>query len=71
MSDLTHEERLLLLRDILEDVEDFLEAKGIDVPNHEKEQDEFASLIYGTDYGDLTGRFEQTLINWKLIDKEK
>lgn len=71
MKKLKHEDRMLLLSDIVEDIEHFLEKKGINVPNPEKEQDEFAGLIYGTDYGDLTAEIEKTLIIWKLINKEE
>lgn len=38
---------------ILEVFENFLYEKGINIPNDEKEGDENAAIIYGTDYGNL------------------
>lgn len=38
---------------IIEMFEEFLEERGIDVPNDEKDEDPDASTIYGTDYGEL------------------
>lgn len=35
---------------IIEKFEDFLEEKGIVIPNKEKEEDDMASNIYGSDY---------------------
>ena len=38
---------------IIEKFEEFLESKGIDIPNSEKEEDSAASTIYGSDYYQL------------------
>lgn len=44
------------------DREDFLDEKGIDIPNPEKEQSDCPSTIYGTDYGILSDRIETLLV---------
>ena len=48
------------LADLIEDVEDFLEEKGVLIPNGEKLGDEGESAIYGTDYGNLMEAFRET-----------
>ena len=49
--------------------EDFLESKGIDIPNEEKEQSgEGAAIIYGTDYGRLQSDLEEMMCNWSVIE---
>lgn len=70
MSKMDHGERLEMLGEFVEIVEDFLEARGIDIPNDEKEGDDDASMIYGSDYFELTDAFERKMIECGLIDKE-
>ena len=57
-----------LIVDILEAFESFLEEKGIDVPNTEKDDDPEASTIYGSDYGNLCDEIEAILKSYG-IDK--
>jgi hypothetical protein len=54
---------------IIDIFEDFLEAKGVDIPNDEKEQDSDAAIIYGSDYGDLYQQIEELLVNWSEEEK--
>ena len=69
---MTHEDRLTLLSLIIEAFEDFLEERGIDIPNEEKEQDpEHASLIYGSDYMNLESDIEEILVSYGLLKKEE
>ena len=42
-----------LAQEILEIIEDYLEEKGVLINNPEREEDENAALIYGTEYGNL------------------
>ena len=63
-------ERLEILSSFIEIFEDFLEKRGIDVPNDEKEDDPYASPIYGSDYGELESGIEDLLIRLGMIDKE-
>lgn len=62
--------RLELLANIVETFEDFLDEKGIVIDNPEKEEDEFASNIYGTDFGNLCDAIENVLINYDLLKGE-
>lgn len=56
--------RLEIICDFIETFEDFLDEKGIVIPNDEKEQSpDTASNIYGTDYGILSDRIETLLVN--------
>jgi len=62
-----------MLGQIIEVFEDFLEEKGIDVPNDEKaeaDDPESAAIIYGTDYGWLQTELEKLLVNWNIIEEE-
>ena len=68
---LTHSNRLELLGCLAEAVEDLLEEKGISIPNPEKEDDENAAIIYGSDYGILTSAFENILVHSGLLEKEE
>lgn len=40
-------------QEIIELFEEFLESRGIDIPNDEKDEDDWASTIYGSDYDEL------------------
>lgn len=64
-------ERLEVLSSFIEIFEDFLEKRGIDVPNDEKEDDPYASTIYGSDYGELESGIEDLLIRLGMIDREE
>lgn len=58
---------------IIDTFEDFLEEKGIDIPNDEKDDrddPESAAIIYGTDYGQLQTALEGLLLNWGVIERE-
>lgn len=65
-----HDERLELLGALVDIVEDWLDEKGITVHNEEKEQDEMAANINGSDYDYLSANFEELLIKCGLLDKE-
>ena len=64
-----------LVGQIIDIFEDFLEEKGIQIDNPEKEgavicgehPDDLA-IIYGTDYGELQSQIEDTLVRWKLAE---
>ncbi len=62
-------ERLETICEFIEAFEDFLDEKGIVIPNDEKEQDpESASNIYGTDYGNLSEKIESLLIRYGVLN---
>ena len=52
---------------IIDLFEDFLEEKGIVIPNPEKDDDEDPAIIYGSDYGVLQDGIEEALKNWRLL----
>ena len=68
---MTHSDRLELLGTLVDIVEDWLDSKGIIVENPDKLQDEMAANIYGEDYFTLESGFEETLINYGLLEPEK
>lgn len=67
-----HSERMGILCEFIEVFEDFLDEKGIVIPNDEKDQSpESASNIYGTDYGVLSDRIESLLIRLGYMEEEE
>lgn len=60
-------ERLETICEFIEVFEDFLDEKGIVIPNDEKDQDPDASNIYGTDYGNLESRIEELLVRYGVL----
>jgi len=64
-------DRLETICEFIEAFEEFLDEKGIVIPNDEKEQDpESASNIYGTDYGILSDKIEALLIRYGVLKGE-
>lgn len=53
---------------IIDIFEDFLDEKKVILDNDEKEEDEDAANIYGTDYGYLQQQLEELLRNWNLTN---
>lgn len=53
---------------IIDLFEDFLEVKKVDLHNPERIGDEFAAIIYGTDYDEVRNQIFETLKNWELIE---
>lgn len=52
---------------IIEVFEDFLDKRGIDVPNEDKAQDpEGASTIYGIDFAELMDEIADVLNRWNI-----
>ena len=62
-------ERMEFIGQIIDIFEDFLEVHKVTLPNPDRSKDEFAAIIYGTDYGDLRDRIDETLQNWELIER--
>lgn len=64
--------------EIIEHFEDFLNAKGIELDNPEKQEaiaagesdEDSICNIYGTDYGWLQSEIEASLKFWELIPKD-
>ena len=52
---------------IIEEFEEFLDERGIEVPNEDKEQDpKGASTIYGMDFAELMDRIVDVLNRWNI-----
>lgn len=56
---------------IVDIFEDFLEEKGIKIPNEERDENNSEAIIYGMDYGILSEQIESTLRAWDLIGDEE
>lgn len=52
---------------IIDLFEDFLEEKGIDITNQEKDASNNPAVIYGSDYGELSDGLEHILHAWNLL----
>lgn len=56
------------LGQIIDVFEDFLEERGIVLPNEERDQDpDNAAIIYGTDYGQLQDELAGMMVGWGLM----
>ena len=67
------DEKAEFIGEIIDIFEDFLEEKGITIPNPEKDEDdeENAAIIYGSDYGIIQDALELMMRNWKITEEEK
>ena len=63
----TEKDRLEFIGQIIDIFEDFLEEKGIEIQNDEKEDSENPAIIYGTDYGDLSDDIENMMVSWGVL----
>lgn len=68
-------ERLETIASFIEVFEDFLEEKGVEIPNPEKEEavrdgedPDSIAPIYGTDYGNLSDRIEDLLVRYGVLN---
>ena len=64
---MSNSDRLETIGRFIDIFEDFLEEKGVEIPNDEKDQDDDAANIYGTDYGILESRIESLLIDLGVL----
>ena len=55
------------LGQVIDVFEDFLEEKGIDVSNEEKEESDDPAILYGSDYGFLESGIMDILKNWACL----
>lgn len=56
---------------IVDIFEDFLEEKGVKIPNEERDENNSEAIIYGMDYGILSEQIESTLRAWDLIGDDE
>ncbi len=62
------DDRAEFVGQLIDSFEDFLEEKGIDIPNPDKAQSEDPAILYGMDYGQIQTDIEGTLVNWGIIN---
>lgn len=62
--DIDENERAEFIGQLIDVFEDFLEEKGINIPNEEKEDSDDPAILYGSDYGYLESEIMDTLVNW-------
>jgi hypothetical protein len=67
---MNRELNLEFIGQIIDIFEDFLEERGVTLPNDEREQDEDAAIIYGTDYSQLQTELIDTMRNWGIEVKD-
>ena len=60
-------EKAEFLGQIIDIFEDFLEERGVRLDNPEREEDDDAAIIYGTDYGELQSQLEALMVGWRLM----
>lgn len=70
MLNISNNERLEFIGQMIDIFEDFLEEKGINIDNPEREDSENPAIIYGTDYDSLSERLETMLTAWGILEKE-
>lgn len=54
---------------LIDELEDFLEARHVMLPNSERDEDPDAAIIYGSDYDDLCDAIIHILDSWFLLEK--
>lgn len=64
--------QLEFIGQLIDIFEDFLDEKGIVIPNHDRDHDESldtenAANIYGEDYFYLEDQIKETLTRWEVI----
>ena len=64
-------DRLETIGLFIDTFEDFLEEKGIDIPNDEKDETNYPAIIYGTDYSILSDRIESLLVELGYMKEEE
>lgn len=59
------------LNSLIEVFEDFLNEKGIEIPNEDKMESENPSNIYGMDYGILQGELRDACLKYGLVVEDE
>lgn len=61
---ITQEEEAELVGQIVDIFEDFLESKGVNVENEERDGEEIAAIIYGADYDAIADGISSIVETW-------
>ena len=72
----TNEDKPEFIGQIIDTFEDFLDEKGIVIPNEERDFDEDldaenSANIYGSDYDNIASSLIEIMERWHIIEKEK
>ena len=72
----TNEDKPEFIGQIIDTFEDFLDEKGIVIPNEERDFDEDldaenSANIYGSDYDNIASSLIEIMERWHIIKKEK
>ena len=70
MKKMDNTEFMEMINEMIETVEEMLSKYGIDIPNEEKESEDGASNIYGSDYTMLSDIFEAILADYDVVTRE-
>ena len=66
---ISSEDKCEFIGQIVDIFEDFLEEKGINVPNEDRDENGSEAIIYGMDYEILSEQIESTLRAWDLLEE--
>lgn len=76
MCKITKEDRKEFIGQVIDIFEDFLDEKGIVIPNEDRDVDpdldpEGSTNIYGNDYNSIKDKLEKLFINWSVLEDER
>ena len=76
MCKITKEDRKEFIGQVIDVFEDFLDEKGIVIPNEERDtnhdlEPEGSTNIYGNDYDSIKEKLEKLFINWSVLEDER
>ena len=76
MCKITKEDRKEFIGQVIDIFEDFLDEKGIVIPNEDRDTDpdlepEGSTNIYGNDYDSIKEKLEKLFINWNVLEDER
>lgn len=76
MCKITKEDRKEFIGQVIDIFEDFLDEKGIVIPNEDRDTDpdlepEGSTNIYGNDYDTIKEKLEKLFINWNVLEDER
>lgn len=66
---ISSEDKCEFIGQIVDIFEDFLEEKGINIPNEDRDENGSEAIIYGDDYGIISEQIESTLRAWDLLEE--
>lgn len=76
MCKITKEDKKEFIGQVIDVFEDFLDEKGIVIPNEDRDMNpdlepEVSTNIYGNDYDSIKEKLEKLFINWSILEDER